>query len=126
MAVRRGFSVGVAARSFGYDTLARGDGYFAPSAFLLVEGNTHLEVGRELGWSATVDGGVGRQTIRFTPDAEPRGNLAQRVGLGLLYRPTPGTELGASYGFANVAAPGTVSAAEYRAQSLSLRARLRL
>jgi hypothetical protein len=126
VALRARFTVGVSARQFGYAAAAPGDGYFAPSGFLLVEGITQLRVGRELGWSATLDGGVGRQTIRFTPDAGARGNLAQRVGLGLLYRPAPGTEFGAAYGFANTAAPGTVSAAEYRALSLSLRARPRL
>lgn len=123
-AARRGFSVATTARTFGYERAAR-DGYFAPERYLLLEGSARAEAGRDLGWGAALEAGLGRQQI--TPFAGERaGRMAQRASAALRWRPAPGFEYGASWWFANVAAPGTASAAEYRAWGGGISARVKL
>ena len=123
-AARRGLSVATTARTFGYERAAR-DGYFAPERYLLLEGSARAEAGRDLGWGGTLEAGLGRQAI--TPFAGERaGRMAQRASAALRWRPAPGFEYGASWWFANVAAPGTASAAEYRAWGAGIAARVKL
>jgi tetratricopeptide (TPR) repeat protein len=123
-AARRGLSIATTARTFGYERAAR-DGYFAPERYLLLEGSARAEAGRELGWGATLEAGLGRQEI--TPFEGARaGRMAQRASAALRWRPAPGFEYGASWWFANVAAPGTASAAEYRAWGAGIAARVKL
>lgn len=122
--VRRGLALRVGARTFGYATDTLFDGYFSPRRFTLVEAGPQLAWGRDLGWSASADLGLGAQGIRARGASAWR--LAERGTVGAGYRFTPGTELGMAATLANVAAPQTVSAAEYRAYSLQLRARIRI
>lgn len=136
---RRGVQVGATARRFGYARASFGtgpadaflsDGYFAPETYQLLEANGRWELGRDLGWNASAELGLGRQSIRPFVDAHDAGEwssrFAQRAAASLGYRLSPGMELTLASGFANVAAPQTVSAAEYRAWSTTLRARIRL
>ncbi len=121
-AVTRGSWLGVVARTFGYDTTAGGDGYFAPQRFTLVEAAAHFELPKDIGWNVLADVGVGTQTIRI--GSNPSTNKgAQRAQLGVLYRPIPGTEWSAVLWIANVASPFAATS-EYRAGGLTARGRL--
>ncbi len=117
---RRGVSVSTALRTFGYAKVA-GDGYFAPKRYRLLEASGRWEAPHDLGWLWGVDGGVGPQSVNAFGATNNR--LAERIALSLVYRPAPGLEWGASGGFTNVAAPSSVSAAEYRAWTLGVRGR---
>lgn len=80
-------------RTFGYATNP-GEGYFAPRRYVLGETSAQLAVGQDLGWSVTLDGGIGVQAI----DTRTLGSATQpaaRGGLSVLYRPVPGLEWGA-------------------------------
>lgn len=123
-ALRRAVSFGVSARTFGYETQP-GDGYFAPRHYTLAEGNARYDHGGEVGWIAFAEGGLGTQWIVLAKGDPAASRAAQRAQAGVAYRPSPGSELGVSGGFANVASPGTQTAAEYRAFSVTVRGRMR-
>jgi tetratricopeptide (TPR) repeat protein len=120
----RGFSLAVAARQFGYDTISS-DGYFAPRKYTLAEVSGRGRVGGELGWNADAEIGLGRQSIELF-GANPSSRLAERAALSTGYRFDPSREVTISGGYANVAAPGQSAGSEYRAYSFALRARLGL
>jgi tetratricopeptide (TPR) repeat protein len=136
--VRRGLSVAASVRTFAWDRASFAgegasrvsDGYFAPARYRLAEGSARWELGRDLGWFGGVEAGLGEQMVRPFVDERTAGasrsNLAERATTSIGFRFAPGAELAASAGFANVAAPQTVSAAEYRAWNVGLRARIRL
>lgn len=137
--IRRGLSIAAAVRQFGYERASFGDdasgvfvrdGYFAPARYRLVEGSGRWELPRDLGWIAGAELGLGSQSLTPYTDARVRGaaasRFAQRASATFGYRAAPGLEVTGTVGFANVAAPQTVSAAEYRAWSTTLRARIRL
>jgi tetratricopeptide (TPR) repeat protein len=118
----RVLSLATKVRGFGYATNPF-EGYFAPRRYLLAETSAQLAVGGELGWSATLDGGVGAQSI----DAGTLGSAtrpASRGGLSILYRPAPGLECGVSGTIANAASPATSSLTSYRATGVSVKARV--
>ena len=117
-------SVGAGVRSFGYERAAA-DGYFAPKQYLLAEGRVQASAGGDLGWRLDADVGAGQQTIRAFDDSRSA-RFAQRASATLAYRPAPGVEWRLNGGFANVASPTTIGAAEYRVWSMSLGARVRL
>lgn len=108
--------------AFGYDRNLT-DGYFSPSRYQLGETVLRWAPGRDLGWGAQVEGAVGAQRVTFG-SAAPITRGTQRVGLGLAYRPRPGSEVGIDYAFSNVSANGAASGSVYRSQSLGLRVRL--
>lgn len=133
--VWRGVSLAAGARTFAYerpsfvrdaggDIVAR-DGYFAPQRYALLEASGRYERGGDLGWHVSAEGGLGRQTIRIE-EARAASRFAQRLALTAGYRVAPGIEVGASFGFANVASPSTAGTAEYRATTFALRGRLKL
>ncbi|MDB4908440.1 MAG: hypothetical protein JWO05_3224 [Gemmatimonadetes bacterium] len=123
-AFRRTSALALSLRGFGYDTIPR-EGYFTPRHYRLAEASGSTTVGRELGWSLTGEAGIGSQSIEpFSGATVSR--LAERLNMDLTWRPLPGYEGHAFFGFANVASPGQVGAAEYRAMTYGLRARLRL
>ncbi len=119
----RGSWIGALARTFAYDTSAGADGYFAPQRFTLFEAAAHFELPRDIGWNVLADAGLGSQAIRIG-GASDEAKGAQRAQLGVLYRPTPGTELLGSVWIANVASPFATTA-DYRAGGITLRGRLR-
>jgi tetratricopeptide (TPR) repeat protein len=109
-------------RAFGYATNP-GEGYFAPRQYVLGETSAQLAIGRDLGWAATLDGGIGVQAI----DARAAGSATQpaaRGGLSILYRPVPGLEWGVAGTIAKAASPATSSLTSYRATGVSLRGRV--
>jgi tetratricopeptide (TPR) repeat protein len=109
-------------RAFGYAADPR-EGYFAPRQYVLAEASAQLVIGRDLGWAATLDGGIGVQEI----DARTLGSATQpaaRGGLSILYRPVPGFEWGVSGTVANAASPATSSLTSYRATGVGVRARV--
>ena len=116
------FAAGV--RGFAYDHAAL-DGYFAPKGYLLAEASARLRLGRDLGWGLESELGLGNQTITAFDDSHA-GRFAQRANASILYRPVPGTEWSLSGGFANAASPVTVSSANYRFYTISLRGRVPL
>jgi tetratricopeptide (TPR) repeat protein len=116
-------SLGVAWRQVAWDTLGRSDGYFAPDHFGLLELSARRVVGRELGWRLTVDGGIGRQQIRFTPDADSRATVALRGTVGVQYAPRAGYAIELVGGATSVASAVTQGDSEYRQHVLSLRGR---
>jgi hypothetical protein len=118
--VRRGLTFAASVRGFGYDSTAAGNGYFAPRRFRLAEGSARWESRRDLGWLWSADGGLGAQTVAVNDGSVDR-HLTERIGVGLTYRPVPGREVSVGYGFTNVAAPASVSAATYRAWEGSIR-----
>ena len=116
------FAAGV--RGFAYEHAAF-DGYFAPKRYLLAEASSRLRLGGELGWALESELGLGNQTITAFDDSHV-GRFAQRANASILYRPVPGAEWSVSGGFANVASPATISSADYRFYTLSIRGRVRL
>jgi tetratricopeptide (TPR) repeat protein len=120
----RGVSVATGVRTFGYERAA-GDGYFAPRRYRLAEGSVRASLGGELGWAVNADLGLGHQEITAFDDSRSS-RFAHRATAALAYRPAPGLEWELLGGFANVASPTTVSSAEYRVWSLSLRGRVGL
>lgn len=124
---RRTASLGVAARGFGYDREAR-EGYFAPRRYQLTELNARASLGRELGWDAEIEGGLGAQRITpWAAGATVNARRAERLAGGVIYRFAPGMELGLTAGYANVAPPQAVEGeTSYRAYTLALRGRLTL
>ena len=119
-------SVGASARSMSFDIPAAGDGYFSPDFFSLFEGTARLTLGRALGWGAVIEGGVGEQRIRMTPDQPARGNTAMRITTMLRIRPAPGFEYELGYGASSVASPFASEPAEYSATFVILRGRITL
>lgn len=117
-------SIAATVRGFEYDHAAF-DGYFAPKRYLLAEMSGRLHLGGELGWGLDSELGLGDQTIVAFDDSHV-GRFAQRVSVAIAYRPAPGLEWSLSGGFANVASPTTISSADYRAYTLSLKGRVRL
>jgi tetratricopeptide (TPR) repeat protein len=118
----RRWSLAVGARQFGYDTTSS-DGYFAPRKYTLAEVSGRGRIGGETGWNAEGDVGVGNQRIElFGSSAGSR--AAERATLGVGYRFDQARELGASAGYANVAAPGQTGGSEYKFYSFALRARV--
>jgi hypothetical protein len=118
----RVLSLATTIRAFGYDVDPR-EGYFAPRRYLLGETSAQLAIGGELGWSATLDAGVGAQAI----DLRVLGSATQpaaRGGLTVLYRPTPGLAWGASGTIANAASPATSGLSSYRASGVSVQGRV--
>ena len=122
--IMRSVSIGAGARTFGYQWAAS-DGYFAPRRYLLAEGSLRAVLGAELGWGLNAEVGLGHQAITAFDDSRSS-RFAQRANAALAYRPAPGIEWSVSGGIANVASPTTISSAEYRVWSLSVRGRLRL
>jgi len=116
------FAAGV--RSFAYEHAAF-DGYFAPRRYLLAEGSSRLRLGGDLGWAVESELGLGNQTITAF-DNSHIGRFAQRANASIVYRPVPGAEWSLSGGFANVASPATISSADYRFYTLSIKGRVRL
>lgn len=101
------------------------EGYFAPSRYLLGETSAQLRLGRELGWLATLDGGVGVQSI----DLRGVGSATQpsaRGSLTLLYRPSHGFEWGGFANVANAASPARSGLGDYQTSAVGLRARIRI
>ena len=121
--VRRAVTWSLGGRAFGYDQNPH-DGYFAPSRYQLGEVAVRWAPGRDLGWGAVVEGGLGAQRVAFT--GAPATTGTQRISLGIVYRPSPGSEVGADYGFSNVSATaaGPVGGSIYRSQNLNVRIRL--
>jgi hypothetical protein len=119
----RGLSGAATVRSFGY-ARSTTDGYFAPKRYLLAEGGIRAALGGELGWGIDLDLGLGHQAITAF-DASRAGRVAQRARASIAYRPAPGIEWSIGGGFANVASPTAGGATDYRAWSLSLKARVR-
>lgn len=120
----RRWSLAAGVRRFGYDTTSS-DGYFAPRRYLLAELSGRGRLGGELGWYASGDASLGRQSITLF-GAEPASRLAERLTANVAYRFDPSREVSATGRYANVAAPGQVGRGEYSAYGLSLRVRLGL
>jgi tetratricopeptide (TPR) repeat protein len=125
-ALRPGWSVAAGARGLRYDTTGRADGYFSPNRFSLLEVSARTVTGRDRGWGATVEGGVGRQSIRFLATDSRRSKGASRASAGVRFRPVPGYELEVAYSVSSVASPFAQQAAEYSARSFWVRGRLKL
>ena len=121
-AVARGSWVGLAARTFGYDTLGAADGYFAPQRFSLGEVGAHFELPKDIGWNVSADAGYGVQAIRLGAAASSNKD-AQRAAIAVMHRPRPGTEFSAGIWIANVASPFAATS-EYRAGGFTLRGRV--
>ena len=117
-------SIAASVRGFGYDHAAF-DGYFAPKHYLLAELSGRARLGGELGWGLESEIGLGDQTIGLFDNSHDS-RFAQRATVAVVYRPVPGFEWELSGGFANVASPTTMSSADYRAYTLSIKGRLRL
>ena len=117
-------SVAAGVRAFGYDHVAT-DGYFTPQRYLLAEASAHWHLGGDLGWALDSELGLGRQEITVFGDSSTA-RLAQRYAVTALYRPAPGVEWSIGGSFANLASPITISSADYRAYSLTIRGRVRL
>ena len=111
-------------RGFAYEHAAF-DGYFAPKRYLLAEGSSRLRLGGDLGWGLESEVGLGNQTLTAF-DNSHIGRFAQRANAGIVYRPAPGAEWSLSGGFANVASPATISSADYRFYTVSIKGRFRL
>jgi len=118
----RRWSLAVGARQFGYDTTSS-DGYFAPKKYTLAEASGRGRLGGDLGWNVEGDVGLGQQSIDFF-GSSAGSRLAERVALTAGYRFDPAHEFSASWGYANVAAPGQTGVSEYKAYTFSLRARV--
>jgi tetratricopeptide (TPR) repeat protein len=116
--LRRGTSVAIGGRTFGYAKEAY-DGYFAPKRYQLIESSARVSLGREFGWAVEGDAGVGRQSIAFFGGGS-NGRLASRAVLTVLYRWAPGVEWKLTAGLANVASPTTISSAEYRVWNIGV------
>jgi tetratricopeptide (TPR) repeat protein len=123
--MRPTFSAAVAVRGMRYDTTGRTDGYFAPHRFLLAEGSVRQRFGRNRGWGAIVEAGMGRQQIQFGPGDATRGNLAARGSLTVRFAPLPGYEVEGVGGASSVASPFAQGASEYSVTWFSLRGRIR-
>ena len=122
--VSKALSVAAGVRTFGYDHAAA-DGYFAPKRYLLAEGSGRLHLGGDLGWTLDSELGLGHQQITAFDDSNA-GRFVQRCNVVATYRPAPGVEWSIGGSFANVASPTTISSADYRAYSVTLKGRLRL
>lgn len=120
----RAFSVAAGARAFGYDHAAA-DGYFAPKHYLLAEASGRWHLGGELGWALDTELGLGHQRITAFDDSNAS-RFADRFTVTAAYRPAPGVEWSVGGGFANVASPTTVSSADYRSYSVTIKSRLRI
>ncbi len=123
---RRALTLSVAGRTLGYDASPR-DGYFSPRRYRQGEVAARWAPGRELGWGGFLEGALGSQFVRFGDPGDSR--PTQRVGVGMFYRPGPGSEVSLDYGFSNVAGAGSitnVAGSIYQAQVVSLRVRIRL
>ncbi len=121
---RRTFTGSLAGRTFGYDRTLT-DGYFSPSRFQLAEAVVRWSPGRDLGWGALVEGGLGAQRVRPAGGAwDTKGT--QRIAVGIVFRPGPGSEIGADYAFSNVSSntTGPVGGSVYQSRMVSLRVRL--
>ena len=121
---RRTLTWSLVGRAFGYDRNAT-DGYFSPSRFQLGETVLRWAPGRDLGWGGSVEGGFGAQRVSFAGGV-PATKGTQRIAVGVVYRPGPGSEIGADYGFSNVSSTGVgpVGGSIYHSQSLNIRLRL--
>lgn len=108
--------------ALGYDRTLT-DGYFSPSRYQLGETVVRWAPGRDLGWGAVAEGAVGAQRVTFGT-AAPTTRGTQRFGIGLAYRPRPGSEVGVDYAFSNVSANGAATGSIYRSQSVGVRVRL--
>lgn len=120
----KALSLAAGVRTFGYDHVAA-DGYFAPKRYLLAEGSGRIHLGGDLGWALDSELGLGHQRITAFDDSKA-GRFAQRCTVAASYRPAPGIEWSVGGSFANVASPTTISSADYRAYSITLKGRLRL
>jgi hypothetical protein len=118
----RVLTLGTAVRGFGYaaDPV---EGYFAPRHYILAEATSRLAVGRDLGWSATLDGGIGVQSVA-TGTAGSAAQPASRGAISLRYRPIPGLEFGASAMRANAAARATTTVKDYHASGWTVGGRV--
>jgi hypothetical protein len=117
----RVLALAVTARGFGYASDPQ-DGYFAPDLYTLSEGSVHLVLGRERGWSATLEGGAGVQTVKRGGTASSR--PAERGTIAISYRPTPGIEWTLTGAAATAASAATSQTDAYRSTALTLRGRL--
>jgi hypothetical protein len=115
-------SLATTVRAFGY-ALDPGEGYFAPRQYLRAETNARIAVGRDLGWSATLDGGVGAQSIDVRVLEAPLLPLPHG-GLSIHYRPTPRLDLSVSGTTSTAASAATSQLSDYRATAVSLRGRV--
>lgn len=123
---RPGLSLSAATRGFACDTTGRDDGYFCPDRLRLLEAGVRGDVGAGRRWSATLDAGLGRQSIRELPAGPQRSTTASRARAVLRFHPVAGYELEVAYGLSTAASPVTRDASGYRARILSVRGRLRL
>lgn len=123
---RPGLSLSATARGMACDTTGRDDGYFCPDGFRLLEAGALGSIGAEHPWGATLDAGLGRQSVRGVAADPWRSTTAARVRTALRFRPVAGYELEVAYGLSTAASPFTRDAADYSARVFSLRARLRL
>lgn len=123
--VRRPLTVSLAGRAFRYERNAH-DGYFAPSTYRLGEAVVRWAPGRDLGWNGVIEGALGGQRVVATPGGTPTTSATQRITVGLGYRPKPGAEVVAEFGYSNVSAPagGAVGGSIYHSQVAGLRVRL--
>ena len=115
-------SLSTTARAFGYAT-DPAEGYFAPRRYFLAETSARLAVGGELGWSVTLDGGIGVQEVDTRTLASAT-QPAARGGLSILYRPAPGLEWGVTGTITDAASPATSTLSSYRATGVSLKGRV--
>ncbi len=118
----RRWSVAVGARRFAYDT-ASADGYFAPRRYTLAEGSVRGQFGGDIGWIADADAALGTQSIQFF-GSSGGSRRAERFAASAGYRFGPTREVSVAGTYANIAGPGQVAGGEYRAHSISLRARM--
>ncbi len=116
-------SIAASVRGFTYDHAAF-DGYFAPKHYLLAEVSSRVRLGGDRGWAVEGEIGFGDQTITAF-DNSNASRFAQRLTAGVAYRFAEGVEWGINGGFANVASPTTISSADYRAYSISVKGRWR-
>ncbi len=116
-------SLATTVRTFGY-AVDPAEGYFAPRRYLLAETGAQIAIGGSLGWSLSLGGGIGAQsvdlrTVGSTTRAAGRGDLA------IAYRPSPGFEWIVSGTTTNAASPATSSLASYRTKGVSVKARVK-
>jgi hypothetical protein len=106
-------TIGAAARAFGYRE--RGDGYFSPDRFHLLEGTAALSTGDGT-WDGTLSGGLGGQQIGRSGDTQTEWHVEARAGVNW----GDGNRLEGFGGVTNNAASSTTGAFRYRTAGLLL------
>jgi tetratricopeptide (TPR) repeat protein len=116
-------TLALSARGIAWDTLGRGDGYFAPHRFTLLEASGRHTLGGAQGWGGSVEGGVGHQAIRFVAGDAARGTAAVRASVGVHYVARRGLTIEGVAATTSVASAMTQGERDYRLRAFSLRAR---